>query len=150
MTDNITKAPNSTVTMAVKLTRKASEPYLASPEFSRNVSFSRKPRAAVPTAKMQISVPNTTCHGTDSLLRALDPPGQKKVKNPYSHCQVQKCHFSFWTSYIYRGLLHFEMPIRLHIRNIPWKSSVFLFFKYCEKYEVVLRILYYYEYQLLY
>lgn len=77
-----TKVPNKTVTMAVKLTRKASDPYLARPEFSRNVSFSRKPKAALPTAKIYTKAPKRTCHGSDSLLIPGVPPGKKNTTNP--------------------------------------------------------------------
>lgn len=78
----ITKVPYNTVTMAVKFTRNASDPYLSRPELSRNVSFSRYPRAAVPTARMYTKMPNSTCQGSDSLLIAVVPPGKKKTRNP--------------------------------------------------------------------
>ena len=74
-TDNITKAPNNIVITAVKLTSKASEPYFASPEFSRKVSFCKNPIAALPTANVNTVSPNTTCQGTDSLLSPILPPG---------------------------------------------------------------------------
>lgn len=44
MADNTTKVPNKIVIIALKLTSKASAPYFATPELSRNVSFSRNPR----------------------------------------------------------------------------------------------------------
>ncbi|KAK4384994.1 hypothetical protein Sango_2623400 [Sesamum angolense] len=66
----------------LKLTRNASEPYFARPEFSRNVSFSRYPSVAVPTAKTYTKMPKSTCHGSDSLLIAVVPPGKKKTRKP--------------------------------------------------------------------
>lgn len=78
----MTKVPNKTVTMAVKFTRKASDPYLSRPEFSRNVSFSRYPKVAVTTANTYTKVPKSTCHGSDSLLIAGVPPGMKKTTKP--------------------------------------------------------------------
>lgn len=78
----MTKVPNKTVTMAVKFTRKASDPYLSRPVFSRNVSFSRYPKVAVATAKTYTKVPKSTCHGSDSLLIDGVPPGKKNTMNP--------------------------------------------------------------------
>lgn len=73
--DNTTKVPNKIVIIAVKLTSKASEPYFANPELSRNVSFSRNPSEAVPIAKIYINSPNKTCQGSVSRLMAGLPPG---------------------------------------------------------------------------
>lgn len=74
-TDNITKAPYNIVITAVKLTSKASGPYLSIPELSRKVSFSKHPKAAFPTAKIYTKIPNSTCQGRDSLLIIAEPPG---------------------------------------------------------------------------
>lgn len=74
-TEITTKTPNNIVVRAVKLTRKASEPNLATPELSRNVSFSKNPSEALATAKTYTRSPNTTCHGIHSLLRVELPPG---------------------------------------------------------------------------
>lgn len=75
MADNTTKVPNKIVIKAVKLTSRASEPYFANPEFSRNVSFSRNPREAVPIAKIYTNSPINTCQGSDSRLMDEVPPG---------------------------------------------------------------------------
>jgi len=75
MADNTTKVPNKIVIIALKLTSKASAPYFATPELSRNVSFSRNPREEVARAKIYTNSPNNTCHGTDSRLNSELPPG---------------------------------------------------------------------------
>lgn len=78
----MTKTPNNIVIMAVKLTRNASDPYFASPELSRNVSFSRNPSAVFPIAKIYTINPNKTCQGSDTRLISDVPPGKKKTRNP--------------------------------------------------------------------
>uniref|UniRef100_A0A2P2MDV5 Uncharacterized protein n=1 Tax=Rhizophora mucronata TaxID=61149 RepID=A0A2P2MDV5_RHIMU len=73
------------VATAVKFTSKASGPYLVSPEFSRNVSFSKNPMDALPTARTYTKSPNSTCQGSDRLRSVAGPPGKKNVPNPYIH-----------------------------------------------------------------
>lgn len=73
--DKTTKAPRNITMSAVKLTRKASAPYLESPEFSRKVSFSKNPNSAVATANTYTKSPNRTCHGRASARTDGAAPG---------------------------------------------------------------------------
>lgn len=138
MADNTTKAPNKIVITAVKFTSNASEPYFANPPFSKNVSFSRNPRAAVPIANTYTNSPKNTCQGSESRLMADVPPGKKNTTNPNIHCRqswkiteliigfsIRLIKGFIWTSgFSIKNLHHRVYNEWENLHTVPWVPFV--------------------------